>query len=604
MKKTACQKLEKSHSAIFRRYSKPLCSLLIVAVYIVSFSLFAQNARAISVTEEIPTIKVPSDYPTIQSAINAASNGDVIFVSPGIYYENLDVNKSIGLLGIDAENTIINGGRKGNVVNITANYVGISGFTIRNSSVVGNSGEKNNGVYSPIGNIAINITGNIITGNEVGLTLHSSGSVISNNEIIANTMGGMTLAAAKNNSITQNRISGSNAFGISLTMGSSNNTLRNNLMAGSKWNFGFHSPSTLRDCFNDIDPSNTVNGKPIYYWVSQSNKTVPSNAGYVALINCTKITVQNLNLANNAQGVRMDYTNDSSILRNNITNCVDAIHGEHSSSNIISGNLAEKNQDGIFLPYSSNNVIEKNTLSSNLEGIYFLRASNNQFYHNSLLNNQIQAASIESENSWDNGIIGNYWCNYTGKDTNQDGIGDTPYIIDANNVDHYPLMGPFHSFDAGEWAGKTYSINIVSNSTILDFRINTTERILAFNASGNNQTSGFSIITIPTVIVQTMWQNNFTIMIDNQPFPLTSWTDAGNTYIYINYSHSEHEITIMASMQQNGADNKDISNKDTSSATTTVQDAIPEFPSTLTLTVFITLISALAIAFGRKHILK
>jgi hypothetical protein len=36
----------------------------------------------------------------------------------------------------------------------------------------------------------------------------------------------------------------------------------------------------------------------------------------------------------------------------------------------------------------------------------------------------------------------NYWSDYTGVDANHDGIGDTPYVIDANNTkkDHYPLM--------------------------------------------------------------------------------------------------------------------------------------------------------------------
>jgi hypothetical protein len=45
-------------------------------------------------------------------------------------------------------------------------------------------------------------------------------------------------------------------------------------------------------------------------------------------------------------------------------------------------------------------------------------------------------------NIWDNGTTGNYWSDYVGQDVNNDGIGDSPYIINENNQDNYPLMEP------------------------------------------------------------------------------------------------------------------------------------------------------------------
>ena len=46
---------------------------------------------------------------------------------------------------------------------------------------------------------------------------------------------------------------------------------------------------------------------------------------------------------------------------------------------------------------------------------------------------------------WDDGQRGNYWSNYKGVDHNQDGIGDTPHIIDVNNQDNYPLTNPVNT---------------------------------------------------------------------------------------------------------------------------------------------------------------
>lgn len=52
-------------------------------------------------------ITVPTDYPTIQSAIDAASPRDTIKVLPGIYTEQLTIGKSITLVGSGAESTTI-----------------------------------------------------------------------------------------------------------------------------------------------------------------------------------------------------------------------------------------------------------------------------------------------------------------------------------------------------------------------------------------------------------------------------------------------------------------------------------------------------------------
>ena len=59
-------------------------------------------------TESIyPDIVVPIDFPTIQDAINAANEGDVIKVLPGTYTEQLTISNNITIIGSGAKSTII-----------------------------------------------------------------------------------------------------------------------------------------------------------------------------------------------------------------------------------------------------------------------------------------------------------------------------------------------------------------------------------------------------------------------------------------------------------------------------------------------------------------
>ena len=81
-------------------------------------------------------------------------------------------------------------------------------------------------------------------------------------------------------------------------------------MSNNKFNFGVFA-SNITNYINNIDTSNSVNGKPIYYWVNKSNMAVPSNAGFVALINCTDAAVVNLNLSGNYEGLLLAYTKNT-----------------------------------------------------------------------------------------------------------------------------------------------------------------------------------------------------------------------------------------------------------------------------------------------------
>ncbi|MFW9941146.1 MAG: nitrous oxide reductase family maturation protein NosD [Candidatus Thorarchaeota archaeon] len=152
-----------------------------------------------------------------------------------------------------------------------------------------------------------------------------------------------------------------------------------------------------------------------------------------------------------------------------------------SNNNMIFGNTINNNDNhGILLSYNCNN----NTFSGNFiykhdwYGILISSGCNgNLLFYNSIYNNIIDNALDYGNNQWDNGTIGNYWDDYGGLDVNDDGIGDSPYVLPSagGGVDNYPIWddGPhvllMNSPNPGEVFGVTApSFNVSISFPIFD----------------------------------------------------------------------------------------------------------------------------------------
>lgn len=238
----------------------------------------------------------------------------------------------------------------------------------------------------------------------------------------------------------------------------------NNLVVDKKLTIiGDSSSSTIID-FNgetgfilsstDVDISNlklTNAGDYAIQVTTGSNSCTISNciidkygAGTAIFIGASYVVVSNCNISGlDSTGIGINMPQSNNIIRGCTIQGFDAgiIASINAHGNEILNCNVVNNQVGIDIRINSHtNTVSECNLYSNVKGIYIWQSSNNNLvYRNNFWKNDINAAD-ESNNSWDNGVLGNYWDDYHGEDTNNDGIGDTPYIVSGENKDRYPIM--------------------------------------------------------------------------------------------------------------------------------------------------------------------
>jgi len=534
---------------------------------------------------------------------------------------NSITNNGYGIYLYESSNNSVSGN------NVTNNYY--SGIVLpgpsNNNSILGNNVTANyyHGISLSWSSNDNSVHGNNITNNEYGIHLYgsSNNNIISGNNITENNDGGILLSDySSSNTIAGNLFTNNGLY----VLESYGNFVEDNFVNGeplvylegvSHQSVGEAGQVTLVNCehiqVKNLNLSHTTVG--IQLW--KTNNTIISgnniaNCGWygIKLDYSSNNNIQGNNItnnsfsdiyfcessnnsisgnnitANNYFGIALYWSSINTISGNNITNHGSGIYLWGSSNNTMLGNDITNNADGIWLGQSSNyNNITGNNITKNEYGIELEYSLNNRFSHNNFVDNtqQVFVETAGYANVWDDGYPsgGNYWSDYTGVDENSgqaqhlpgsDGIGDNPYDIDADNIDRYPLMAPFNTFDAGTWNGVAYTVDIVSNSSVSNFQVDTFQKTINFNVTGLEETAGFCRITIPNVIVQDLWQGNYTVLLNGEPWPFRNWTDATNTYIYINYTHSEHQIII-----------------------------IPEFPLATILPLFM-ILSIIAVVFTKK----
>gem|GEM_PF-2845302 len=272
---------------------------------------------------------------------------------------------------------------------------GIVFYNASNNELRNNTLENNTldgiSIYESKGNI---IRNNSLSRNIDGIyVLNSNETQIDGNHIFKNRKTGMFIESSNNCNISKNTIQNHAITGFNMWK-CQNNILRDNLISENKWNFD-------SDGLNDIDTSNLLDGRPIYYLVGKSNIILDekSQAGAVYCINCNNIIIKNLEFKNNDMGVLFDNTTNSLIANNRFEENEGGIVLQRSNCNYITNNeVNDSLENGILVSYSSdhNNVL-KNAVSHSLKsGLVVVESWSNVLTNNIVNNNKDHGISINN----------------------------------------------------------------------------------------------------------------------------------------------------------------------------------------------------------------
>lgn len=218
--------------------------------------------------------------------------------------------------------------------------------------------------------------------------------------------------------------------------------------------------------------------------VVTNNMIVGFSTGIYLSAKTNSVIRRNIVINNTNCGIRLscldrNNTIDGNIVMNNNRSGIVVYGHLEYGGNTVKDNIVVDHETGIWIKVSNRNTVSRNSIANNswvgiyvlgdrntiiendirnngfgqmpdpflqefAAGIFLGGSDNNTIHHNNFVNNTRQASSLVSyNNTWDDGVEGNYWCDYTGEDQDDDSIGDTPYTINVFNQDNYPLMKPW-----------------------------------------------------------------------------------------------------------------------------------------------------------------
>jgi len=183
----------------------------------------------------------------------------------------------------------------------------------------------------------------------------------------------------------------------------------------------------------------------------RNGKTQAFSTG-IYFIDMESSTIESVTTLRNRFGFYIHASKKITVKDSDVELNIYGLHLQNSDDCILVNNvLARQTYNspggyGLYLYASSRNRVTDNTIDSNINwGIWFSDAKENVIFHNNVVgNNPPVSDNTEGSNVWydKQSKEGNWWADYKGKDSDNDGIGDSPYPIlgPGGMVDPYPFV--------------------------------------------------------------------------------------------------------------------------------------------------------------------
>jgi len=382
---------------------------------------------------------------------NSASAGIALF-------DNCNFNKiSENLLsenhyGISLENSFNNTIFANNASN--NNQFGINLYQSENNTLSENivKDNDNEGIYLYKSDYNT-VNGTVLTGNLIGLYLYESDhNMILKNSVVDNDRNACNFHNSHKNALSENLILHNGILGqydgLFLHI-SENNSILRNFINNNTYNGISLSQSNKNIINENVIKYNSMDG--VYLIQQCDNNTISEN------------TIQ----SNQRFGVFLEFNSKfNDITWNYIEDNARGIEVySNSNNNFIAGNdIIRNNGEGMYLVDCIGLYIIRNLIINNsADGILIHNCNDSKIDRNYLIGNLPNAVDNGVNNEWNWGSEGNYWDDYSGVDDNDDGIGDTPYIIPgtAGSQDNFPIYDD---------KAPLVSIHLPLNGTCIDSR--------------------------------------------------------------------------------------------------------------------------------------